>query len=324
MIRSSVNLIPEAPVTTMVALARHAEQLGFERVWVYDEGLATRDVHVTMTAIALATERVRIGPGITNGLTRHPAQTAAAIATLDELSGGRAFLGVGAGGSLTLGPLGIDRTAPLTTVRETVEAARALFSGQAVTYDGATLRLRDARIGFARPDIEIWLAGRGPKMLELGGAACDGVMLDFIHKDTMQDYVDLVHRGAERTGNRPQLCYSTMVVTEHDSLDHVKPHMTYRLVDSPPKVKALLGLTDTDVDGIRAAMAHGLHAAAELVRDEWVEPFVIAGAQDSCARELRALMGRHGLDEFMMPVLELDHATTAMSRVAAVLGAPAA
>ncbi len=124
--RLSLNVIPECPIREIVDLAVHAEELGFDRVWVYDEGLVTRDVFVVMSAIAAATTQIEIGPGITNPYTRHPGQTAAAIASLDELSGGRAFLGIGAGGSLTLDPLGLERRRPLTAVRETIDAARAL------------------------------------------------------------------------------------------------------------------------------------------------------------------------------------------------------
>ncbi|NCG36429.1 MAG: LLM class flavin-dependent oxidoreductase, partial [Actinobacteria bacterium] len=112
MIAKSINLIPEAPIAAMVDLAAHAEDLGFDRCWVYDEGLATRDLYVTLSAIATATSRMQLGPGITNPYTRHPAQTAAAIASIDELSGGRGFLGIGAGGSLTLDPLGIKQQRP--------------------------------------------------------------------------------------------------------------------------------------------------------------------------------------------------------------------
>ena len=182
MVCKSINLIPEAPIAEMTALAVLAETLGFDRCWVYDEGLATRDLYVTLTAIALSTDTMEIGPGITNPYTRHPAQTAAAIASLDEVSQGRAFLGIGAGGSLTLDPLGLPRPSPLTAVRETIEASRSLWAGGPVDFDGAHLRLRSARLDHARSDIEIWLAGRGPKMLTLGGAAADGVMLDFIHR----------------------------------------------------------------------------------------------------------------------------------------------
>ena len=70
MVQGSVNLIPEAPVGVIRDLAVEAERLGFDRCLVYDEGLATRDVYATMTAIVMATERMAIGPGITNAYTR--------------------------------------------------------------------------------------------------------------------------------------------------------------------------------------------------------------------------------------------------------------
>jgi 5,10-methylenetetrahydromethanopterin reductase len=318
MIAAGVNLIPETSVHTMVSLAVEAERLGFDRCWVYDEGLITRDVHVTMAAIAGATTTMRIGPGITNPYTRHPAQTASAIASLDEMSGGRAFLGIGAGGSLTLGSIGLERTKPLIAVREAIEVARALFAGTA-DYDGETVQLRSASMAYGRPDIEIWLAGRGPRMLQLGGAAADGVMLDFIHVDTMGDYVDLVAAGAATTANRPRICYSTAIVTDEDDLEFVRPHMTYRLVDAPTTVKDLLGITPDDVERIRSAMAGGLHAAAAHVRDEWVLPFVMVGSAAECRNQLVELMHRHGIDEFLLPMFEMPDSAAYLRRVAAAL-----
>ncbi len=321
MLRGSVNLIPEAPIGDIVGLAQLAEQLGFERCWVYDEGLATRDVYVTLTAIGLATRHIRLGTGITNPYTRHVSSTVTAIATLDELTGGRAFLGVGAGGSLTLGPLGIERTAPLTAVRDMLVACRGLLSGNPVTMQASTFKLNNARLPYGRPSLELWLAGRGPKMLQLGGELCDGVFLDFLHRDFVADSIDLVRQGATRTDNKPQLCYSTMVVTTQAELDAVKPHMTYRLVDSPPHVRELLGVTDNDVHTIRSAMSDGLHAAGQYIRDEWVTPFVIAGSVSECAEQLARLFDEHAIDEFLLPVLELDHAPTLLRTVADVLHA---
>lgn len=316
MIRSSVNLIPEAPVELVVALARRAEGLGFDRCWVYDEGLATRDVYVALAAIAVATKQIRIGTGITNPYTRHPATTAAAIATIDELSGGRAFLGIGAGGSLTLGPLGIERERPLAAVRDVITACRGLFTGAPVTMTGEGFELRGATLGFARPDIDIWLAGRGPKMLALGGELADGVMLDFIHKETLGDYVRQVR---SQTTRRPLISYSTMVITDEEAMADTKPHMTYRLVDSPPHVRQRLGISDAQVATIREAMADGLVAAGRHVRDEWVHPFVIFGTVEECARELSALMAHHDLDEFLLPVLDMHHAEHLLSVVAEVV-----
>ncbi len=319
MITAGVNLIPEHPVAAVIELATVAEGLGYDRCWVYDEGLATRDVYVTMTAIAAETERIRIGPGITNPYTRHPATTAAAVASLDEVSSGRAFLGIGAGGSLTLAPLGIERTGPVTAVGETIEVCRRLWSGEVADLDGASTTLRAARLAYGRPGIEVWLAGRGPRMLGLGGAAADGVMLDFIHRDVLGDYTARIAAGARGTGNSPMICYSTMIITDDRAMADTKPHMTYRLVDSPPQVRELIGLTDRDADRIRRAMGDGLHAAAELIPDEWVHPFVIAGTPSECATELGEVMERHGFDEFLLPVYEIEGASALMETVAAVL-----
>ena len=312
-------LVPEVPIREVVELARQAEALGYRRVWVPDEGLATRDVMVTMAAIAAATTTIQIGTGIVNPYSRHPALTASAIASIDEMSGGRAFLGFGAGGSLTLGPLGVDRPRPLTHVREAVEAARALFSGEPVDLDGETLTLEKASMGYGRPDIEIWFAGRGPKMLYQAGAIMDGVLLEFLHKPSLGDYIATVREGAATTSNQPTLCYSTMVITNPDRIEQVRPHMTYRLVDSPPAVKESLGITEEHTAAIRSAMAYGLDEAAKLIPDEWVEPFVIMGSVDDCAEELGGMRDQHRFDEFMLVVADMDDAANLMTEVAEVL-----
>jgi len=319
-VAASVNIIPEGTVQELVALGVIAEELGFKRCWVYDEGLATRDVYITLAAISAATSTLQLGTGITNPYTRHPATTAMATVTLDEMSGGRAFLGIGAGGSLTLDPLGIERRSPLGSVRDVIQACRALFGGEAVTMTGTGFELRGAQLGFAaRPSIEIWLAGRGPKMLALGGEVADGVMLDFIHKPDLADYIERVHSGT-RAGSKPtRICYSTMVITNDAAMEQTKPHMTYRLVDSPQEVKDALGITPADVSRIRSAMSGGLHAAAEHVRDEWVFPFVISGTESDCATELASLVERHHIDEFLLPLLDLHQAPALMHTVANVM-----
>jgi 5,10-methylenetetrahydromethanopterin reductase len=318
MIRASINIMPEVPVAEVVDLARHAADLGFARCWVYDEGLAARDVYVTLTAIADATDRVQLGPGITNPFTRHPGVTAAAIATLDELSAGRAFLGIGAGGSLTLDPLGIEHRYSLTAVRDTIHACRGLFSGEPVDYSGRYFGLAGARLEYARADTEIWLAGRGPRMLALGGEIADGVMLEFIHRALLDRELTRVREAAAAAGNRPAISYSTMIVTDEATMAMTKPHMTYRLVDSPDVVKEQMGIGDAEVERIRSAMAGGIAEAGKLIRDEWVVPFVIAGSIEECAAQIR-LLDDAGIDEFLLPILQADGAVALMDSLAEMM-----
>lgn len=308
-----LNVIPECPLDEVVAIAVQAESQGFRRCQVYDEGLVTRDVYIALAAIAAATSVMKLGPGITNPYTRHPAQTAAAIASLDEFSNGRAFLGIGAGGSLTLDPIGLPRTKPLNAVREAIHVARELFTGQPVDFDGASVTLRSAQMNYARPDTEIWLAGRGPKMLALGGEVADGVMLDFIHKPAIAGAVASVR--AQNPDVR--LSYSTSIVTTDADLEVVRPHMTYRLVDAPPAIKEAIGLTDADADRIRSAMSGGLHAAAEHVRDEWIDPFVIRGDAASCRAQIEALCAEHNMEAFVVPMFEMPDPIAYLAGLAA-------
>jgi len=303
---TGVLLAPDHPAQHIVRLACRAEELGYGSVWAADEGVKTRDVFVTMTAIAAATQRLRIGTGLVNPYTRHPALTASAVASIDELSGGRAFLVYGAGGSLSLGPLGIERERPLVHVREAIEVCRRLFSGESVDFEGETITLRKAQLAHARSDLEIWFAGRSPLLLGHAGAAADGALLEFLHIPSLGDYVGHVIAGAQRAGRpAPRLVFSTCVVTDRSRLDSIRPHMTYRLVDSPDAVKQRLGITPADVAAIREAMRDGLHAAARLIPDRWIEPFVILGSPDECAARIRSITDTHGFEAFVL--LLADH-----------------
>jgi 5,10-methylenetetrahydromethanopterin reductase len=218
--------------------------------------------------------------------------------------------------------LGVDRRKPLSAVRDTIAACRGLFSGEEVTMTGEGFALHGARLGVpCRSDLEIWLAGRGPRMLALGGESADGVMLDFIHQDALADQVGLIrsHPDGSPRVRRRRIAFSTMVITNDRAMANTKPHMTYRLVDSPQDIKQRIGLSESDAERIRHAMGGGLHEAAEHVRDEWVLPFVISGTESDCAAALARTMDRHAMDEFLLPILDFHHAPELMVTVADVL-----
>ncbi len=314
----AVNLMPDGPPARVAELAALAESVGAARCWVYDEGMHTRDVHVTLAAVAQRTERLGLGPGITNPFVRHPGATASAIATLDELSGGRAALGLGAGGALTLGPLGIDRHRPVTAVEATVRAVRALFAGDRVDADEGPVRFRGASLPYGRPGIEIVLAGRGRRMTALGAALADGFNLSYVHKDLLGAHVAALRAGA---GDRPfRIAYSTMVVTTDEGLARAREQLTFRLVDSPPEVAERLGLGPSRIRALRSALADGgPPAAAHLIEPDWVTQFVIAGEADACGAELRRLLADNDLDEFQLPLASVDGADELIERAATMV-----
>lgn len=314
----SVNLMPEGPVGEVVRLAVQAERLGYRRCWVYDEGLVTRDIYVTLTAIALATERILLGPGVTNPYVRHPGVTAAAVATLDELSGGRAFVGLGAGGGLTLGPLAIDHHRPVVALRDMVSSLRDLFEGRTVDFDGEVFSFRSASLGYGQRDVEVFLAGRGPLVTQLGGEVADGFYLSYIHKELIGDQVAALRLKA---ASRPfTVVYSTMVATSEVEVAEARAALSFRLVDSPAEVREMVGMKEADCSAIREALREGgPAAAAHLVPEAWVDQFAIVGSEEEAGAELRELLSVHGIDEFALPLSRTEGAAALIERTAAMV-----
>ena len=324
-----ISLMPHRPVADLVDLARIAENLGCCRCWVYDEGLATRDVYVALTAVALATSTIRVGTGITNPYSRHPGTTASAIATIDELSGQRAFVGIGAGGGMTLGPMGIERRRPVAAVEAMVGALRGLYAGEEVDVESEGFGFRSARLDYGRADTEIFLAGRGPRMTDLGGRLADGFVLSWVHRDLLDDHVAALRVAAKVHGRRFTIVWSTMLVTTDADLWMARESLSFRLPDSPVAVKEMIGMTEGDTMAIRDALRHGgPPAAAHLVREEWVPHFVLMGSPEAVADEMRHTMARCGIDEFQLPSLPAaagaQAAETAIRRTAEICGAEVA
>ena len=311
----SVNLMAKAPVGEIVELAVLAEQMGYDRCWLFDEGIMTRDVFVTLAAIAERTSTIKIGPGITNPYVRHPGATAAAIASIDELSDGRAFIGVGAGGGLALGPLAVERTRPLQVVADAVTAMRGLFAGDTVTMTSETFALNNARLEYARPDIEIIMAGRGPRMTSLGGRISDGFYLSYPYLPALADQVKTIRDAA--AGEKRHIAWSTGIARDEHELQQMRAQLTFRLVDSPPAVREALGVSDDQRDALRSALAEGgPPSAAHLVQEEWLKSFGVIGDTETCRHTISETASQCGVTDFIVPVQDLDRAEELISACA--------
>jgi 5,10-methylenetetrahydromethanopterin reductase len=176
-LRTGLLLLPSIPVAGLAATARRAEALGYDDLWVADERFF-REVYTTLGACAAATTRLRLGTGVTDPFSRHPALTAMAIATLDEVSGGRAVLGLGAGVS-GFRELGIDLQGSATAIAEAIDLIRRLLAGETATASGRHLRFDDGRLDFTpgRARLPIYVASQRAAGCRVAGRLGDGAIM---------------------------------------------------------------------------------------------------------------------------------------------------
>ena len=172
---------PAAAMARTVETARVADEAGIAGIWVSEDPDGW-DAFATLGALARETRRVRLGTGVTNPFLRHPNLLAASVATLDRLSGGRAFLGLGRGQpEWYRRALGIAADDPLAALEETVGLLRAWWAtGRASSPGGGVFGVRgwERSVGPVQAAPPIYLAAVGPRALALAGRVADGVLFN--------------------------------------------------------------------------------------------------------------------------------------------------
>ena len=194
-----IEFVPDEPVYKIGYMAKLAEDHGFQNIWITDH-YNNRDVWTTLAVLSMMTNRIRLGTGVTNPYTRNAAIISSSIASINELSGGRAILGIGPGDKATFEKMGIDWDKPLTRVRESVLAIRAFLAREQVSQPG----FKGAQMAFSTGRIPIYIGAQGPKMLELAGAIADGVLINASHPEDFKFAVPMIRQGAEKAGRKPE------------------------------------------------------------------------------------------------------------------------
>lgn len=193
--RFGIVFLPES-LAEFGALCRGAEDAGFDLLGVADSQSVFRELYVALTLAARETSRIRLGPLVTNPLTRHLAVTASAISSVDELAGGRAILGLGSGDSAiyTIG-------APPATVaglEDAVVTLGRLTSGEPIDRGGRRWHVRRST-----RRVPVYLAAEGPRTLELAGRVADGVIVGLgLTPEVIRLSLDAIERGARAAGRR--------------------------------------------------------------------------------------------------------------------------
>jgi len=275
-----------------------AEQNGFEYAWLFDSHVLWQEVYPIFTLMAAATRKIKIGPCVTNPGTRDATVTASALATLNDISGGRMVMGIGRGDSArrVLGqkPVTVER------LEQDCRLIRDLAAGREASYDGVKIRIK-----WAQHELPIWVAGYGPKVLRAAGRVADGVIIQLADPAIIRWCLKYVREGAQEAGRsfdsievqaaapafisddlgaaREQVRWFPALVSNH-VVDLLK---RYEVKDLPSAL--------TDYIKAREHYDYSEHAKrgaahAEFVPDDIVDRFCVIGSVEQSRQKIEELV----------------------------------
>lgn len=314
-----IGLWPNRDVTALSDLAVAAEQAGFAEVW-WPDHYDAREFSAVLAVCAVRTSSIKLGTAVTSPLLRHPAILASLFATIDELSGGRAIAGVGPGGFEVKGDLGISPKSPLGATRESVELLRGLLAGESVAQDADSFfGVKGARLTFTPPgSVPIYLAARGPKMIELAGEMADGLITHGLAPGYLQFTAERVRVGAQRASRSAEACDIALmldVVIADDvatARDILRPRCL--LMAGGAYSEDLIpryGLDPEAVGKLKAAVSARDPHAVDFVTDEMVDAFTVGGPPGFVADRLASFV-ESGVNSVILSLgSDVDTATIA-------------
>lgn len=293
----SCAVSPHESIDRMVDLAQRAEQGGIEALWMLDSQTLYQEVYVALAVLARETERVHLGPGVSNLLTRDLTVVASAVATLDRVSEGRVIAGFGTGDS-SVRPLGL-RPMRIAELSDGIGRLRSLLRGE---------RLENPRGGTYKVSttldraLDIYVAGTQQRMLEACGAVGDGVVIvGPADAASVQDQLRWIDEGAKAAGRDPKsvkrdlwvglsIGEGSQPVDDLRSYASTQARMLAHREDLPPSLepfRAEMVEAAKRYDyrqHLRVRASHGHHLS-----DEFTKRVAIAGTMAECRERLTEL-----------------------------------
>jgi probable F420-dependent oxidoreductase len=295
--RFGITLKPDMPVERIVALTRQAESAGFEYGWVFDSHILWLEPYPLLTLMAANTTNMRLGTCVTNPAVRDITVTSSLFATLNLISGGRMQLGIGRGDSSRR----VLGKKPVTSahLEQAVNTFRKLTAGEPVNYEG-----QPTRLSWATGSPPVWIAGYGPRVLELAGRIADGVILQFADPDLISWCLGFVRQGAEAAGRNPRAIevMSAAPVWVSDDLNVARERVRWfpalvsnHVVDLVSRYKPEelpSALTSYIRDRVKYDYLHHCEVEsdnASFVSDEVTDRFCLVGRVEAHIEKLRTL-----------------------------------
>ncbi|MFT7598407.1 MAG: 5,10-methylenetetrahydromethanopterin reductase [Acidimicrobiales bacterium] len=294
------------PVQAMVGYAQLAERVGFESIWLVDTQLICRELYVTLAACAVATEHLRLASGVTVPRTRHASVTASGLATLHELSAGRALAGISTGHS-ALRNIG-EKPAPISELAEYVAAMRQLLDGGTVRFASGS---EGALTWMPEPaSVPLHVAASGPRLTKAAAGMADGViLLQGAAPDLIDDALGLVSRGLADAGRSETAVEKTVWVyvgldnDQERAYDQVRARVAaiVRLLDPARLVgedREIAEQVRREYDMFAHADSMPKHAA--LIPERLLDRYAIAGTPDEVRGRISELATDERIDRIVV------------------------
>ncbi|NIL78368.1 TIGR03842 family LLM class F420-dependent oxidoreductase [Rhodococcus sp. B10] len=300
------------PASRTIELAVAAENRGFDYFWTFDSHLLWQEPYVIYSQILANTRNIKVGPMVTNPLTRDWTVTASTYATLNSMYGNRTVCGIGRGDSAVRSLAGKPST--LTDLRNAVGVVGNLANGRTSEVNGSTVRLPWA----AKSQLDVYVAAYGPKALELTGQVADGFLLQLADPAIAKWTIERVKNAAADAGRDPddvKICVAAPAYVG-DDIEHQRDQCRWFGAMVGNHVADIVSKYGTDESGRTAGVPkeltdyikgrqgydyneHGRagNSHASFVPDEIVDRFCILGGVDNHVERLKELQ-KLGADQF--------------------------
>ncbi|MGY1439050.1 LLM class flavin-dependent oxidoreductase [Streptomyces reniochalinae] len=312
----SYAMLPDYPLTESLEAVRLADELGFHACYAADETWH-KDMWLLFAAAAGSTTRIRLGPSVSPVTLREPSLIAQAVATLDELSEGRAEAVLSSGNFGLLAQYGIDwqHTRPLSRTKEALAVVRTLLDEGAITRQGEFYSY-EGLFTFARPvqqRVPLKLgAMRGPRSFEAAGELSDGCHHALSYtRDAYEYAVRHIRAGAERAGKDWRaLDIGAWVVfaTGPDSAaakDAARSMVGIYASSMPAEQLVRNGVDPAELKPVIDAIGAGdLARGIELTTDSLTERLSVSGTPQECAARIRDEIAPAGVNHVICAVTD--------------------
>ncbi|MHA2142217.1 MAG: LLM class flavin-dependent oxidoreductase [Candidatus Thorarchaeota archaeon] len=305
MYRASMGITTNMRVTATEWIAKNAERLGVDGIWIGEDIDLGQDVYVLTTAALLNAPKARVGTGIIPVTVHKISTIARAAVTMQNTGKGRFVFGTGIGGIQDLNNMGIIVQKPVTELRKSIKTLKSLWAGESVTIESELMKLNDYSLGLKKGvEIPVFLGVRGPKMLKLVGEVADGAVLSG-PIDYLRDAVKRINTSAKKSGRKAEDIEKVAWLPTIPTFKGVKESLAKRVValvvaDMPQPVLDILDVDTERIDRLRIAVAKsGPDAGIPYVNQELIDMFAISGSRKHMVDRFE-LLEQIGLSEVVL------------------------